>query len=529
MAGAIGTDRAVLSTDLPLLAVVPLVDLTALLAAVSLGRGPSGVTLSFTAAAMILLASARTRPTRMTLSLGEDAAAIVRRLAAAALGVSLFASRSGTTRDFVTTAAIGIAFVLAGRAVSYSIVRALRRRGIALERTLIVGAGGVGVAIANALRLHPEHGLAPVGFVDTVDAERDLPLPLIGPIDEIASLVGLHGVRRIIVAFSATDDHHVAPVLRACDRLSVEIHVVPRFYELGVATENAPEDIAGIPIMRLHRGVHRSGSWPAKRAIDVALSGVALVALSPLLGLLALLVRVSSPGAILFRQRRIGENGKPIEILKFRTMRENTDSDTTWSVDHDSRLTVVGRILRQTHLDELPQLINVLRGDMSVVGPRPERPYFAELFAAEVPGYRERHRVPVGMTGWAQVNGLNGDTSIEERVRFDNRYIERWSVWRDLVIMARTGTAVLSGLRSKNQKPKPVEETVAAVPVVVDLREVEIDLTSLENGDHADSTDGDHAAKEAPVNVKGMTRGNGNGNGTGNGHHSAASDGTARP
>ncbi|MCZ7629451.1 MAG: sugar transferase [Microthrixaceae bacterium] len=148
-----------------------------------------------------------------------------------------------------------------------------------------------------------------------------------------------------------------------------------------------------------------------------------------------------------FRQVRIGLGGRPFEILKFRTMTVNDDSHTQWSVDQDDRVTAVGRFLRPSHLDELPQLINVLRGEMSLVGPRPERPHFVEQFSAEVDGYEHRHRVPVGITGWAQVNGYWGDSSIERRVRLDNRYIENWSMWRDLVITLRTIPTLLGRRR----------------------------------------------------------------------------------
>jgi lipopolysaccharide/colanic/teichoic acid biosynthesis glycosyltransferase len=156
-------------------------------------------------------------------------------------------------------------------------------------------------------------------------------------------------------------------------------------------------------------------------------------------------VRRSSPGPVFFRQSRIGKDERQFELLKFRTMRVNDDSDTTWSVADDARVTQIGRFLRRTYLDELPQLLNVLRGEMSLVGPRPERPHFAQRFAQEVPRYDDRHRVPGGITGWAQVHGLRGDTPIPDRARFDNHYIENWSLWRDVVILARTIASVLLG------------------------------------------------------------------------------------
>jgi len=168
---------------------------------------------------------------------------------------------------------------------------------------------------------------------------------------------------------------------------------------------------------------------------------------APLLLLVALVVKLTSPGPILFHQRRIGQHGREIEVPKFRSLRVNHDSDTQWNVDDDPRVTWIGRILRRTAIDELPQLWSVLKGDMTLVGPRPERPLFVRRFTADIDGYGDRHRVPVGLTGWAQVHGLRGDTSIEERARFDNQYIEHWSLWRDVVVLFRTVAEVARGAR----------------------------------------------------------------------------------
>jgi lipopolysaccharide/colanic/teichoic acid biosynthesis glycosyltransferase len=188
-----------------------------------------------------------------------------------------------------------------------------------------------------------------------------------------------------------------------------------------------------------------------KRLLDVLVAGSILVLGAPILGLVALAVKLSSPGPILFRQNRVGQDGHEIQVLKFRTLRHNDESDTQWSVIGDARLTPIGRFLRRSSLDELPQLWSVLRGDMSLVGPRPERPFFVRQFSADVYGYKDRHRLPVGLTGWAQVHGLRGDTSIEERARFDNHYIEHWSLWQDLVVLGRTATEVVRGARGPDR------------------------------------------------------------------------------
>jgi lipopolysaccharide/colanic/teichoic acid biosynthesis glycosyltransferase len=181
-----------------------------------------------------------------------------------------------------------------------------------------------------------------------------------------------------------------------------------------------------------------------KRAFDIVVAGMLLALCAPVLVVLALAVRVTLRRPALFRQVRVVGRGRLAEIVKLRTLRGHSDPDTCWTAPLE-RSTGLARFLRASHLDELPQLVNVLRGDMSLVGPRPERPYFTRQFSAQIPGYEGRQRMPAGLTGWAQVHGLNGDTSIAERARFDNFYIDNWSLWLDLVIVARTVTAVVAG------------------------------------------------------------------------------------
>jgi exopolysaccharide biosynthesis polyprenyl glycosylphosphotransferase len=187
--------------------------------------------------------------------------------------------------------------------------------------------------------------------------------------------------------------------------------------------------------------------WAVKRASDIVAASVALVLLSPVLLLCAIATRIEGGRGVFFRQDRIGRYGKPFQLVKFRSMRpsDEAESATNWSVAGDPRVGPVGRFLRRTSLDELPQLWNILRGDMTVVGPRPERPYFVDRFSADYPDYAMRHRVPVGLTGLAQVSGLRGDTPISDRARFDNYYIENWSLWLDVKVILRTVAEVLRG------------------------------------------------------------------------------------
>jgi exopolysaccharide biosynthesis polyprenyl glycosylphosphotransferase len=247
-----------------------------------------------------------------------------------------------------------------------------------------------------------------------------------------------------MVAFGAAREAALVDMLRTCDRLDVEVFIVPRLFELHNTTRDS-DDVWGIPLMRVRRAAFRSRWWEVKRAIDVAASVAALLALAPLLAVCALGVRVEGGPGVIFKQSRVGLDGRPFQVLKFRSLKpvDEGESRTQWNIAHDKRLGPFGRFLRKSSLDELPQLWNILRGDMSLVGPRPERPHFVDEFSTHIPRYMARHRVPAGLTGWAQVHGLRGDTSIEDRARFDNYYIENWSFWLDVKIILRTVSQVL--------------------------------------------------------------------------------------
>ena len=248
----------------------------------------------------------------------------------------------------------------------------------------------------------------------------------------------------VIVAFGSTPERRLVDVLRDCDRMRAEIFLIPRLYELIDSTGRDGDSIWGTPVIRLPRSSHRSRSWIWKRVFDLIFSVLAAIILLPVIAIAALATRLDLGPGVLFRQERVGLDGRPFEILKFRTvgLAADHDPETAWDADpgHVSR---IGRTMRRLSLDELPQLWNVITGDMSLVGPRPERPHFVGKFSAEFPSYRHRHRVPCGMTGLAQVNGLRGDTSIESRARFDNAYIEGWSVSNDVKILLKTVSSVV--------------------------------------------------------------------------------------
>jgi exopolysaccharide biosynthesis polyprenyl glycosylphosphotransferase len=428
----------------PLAVLVPSIDLIALGTAALLG-GLQSVGLAYTLVAFAVLLTTANDRARINPQLGADLPGLVGRLAVAALLVAPLAASDAAAGHFIGVVPLAVVLVIAGRALSYTAVRETRARGFILEPTLIVGAGRLGARLADTLIDHPGYGLAPVGFLDTFDPDETLPAPILGTPADLERVVRQYRVQRVIVAFGGTREPDMVPIIRACDRLPVEVHVMPRFFELGVAKEGSfTDDLWGIPLIRLRRSALRTAAWRSKRGFDLVVGAALLAVSSPLFLAAAAAVRLSGRGPVFFRQERIGQRGQVFECLKFRTMAPADDSDTAWVAD-EARYTRTGRILRATGLDELPQLLNVLRGEMSLVGPRPERPYFVDQFRVAVPGYDDRHRVPVGITGWAQVHGLRGDTSIEARAVFDNNYVENWSPWLDLVILCRTFASVVRG------------------------------------------------------------------------------------
>ncbi len=357
-------------------------------------------------------------------------------------------SRTGRFIDVLALVKIllfTLPLVFIGRLITFRLTGLARSRGYDLEDTLVVGTGPVGVEVSNALADNPQFGLVPCGFVDRYDDELDL--PLVGRPEHLPEILARTGVRHVVLAFGAAGEEELVGIIRRCHDTSIRFYAVPRLFELGVSHDDVGHEVDGLPLVPVRRPGTSSHLWPAKRAFDLVASSFLLLLTAPVFLFCALAVKFTSPGPIFFKQVRVGIGGRPFEILKFRTMRVNDDSATQWSVDDDDRVTAAGRFMRPSHLDELPQLINVVRGEMSLVGPRPERPHFVEQFGAEIDGYHERHRVPVGITGWAQVNGYWGDTSIETRVRLDNRYIENWSLWRDLVIGLRTIPTMLGRRR----------------------------------------------------------------------------------
>jgi exopolysaccharide biosynthesis polyprenyl glycosylphosphotransferase len=400
--------------------------------------------LGYGAAALILLRFNGRQRLRICLRLSDEVAGLG---AAAILPIPLFLF-SLNPRALIRLAVLCGVLLVTIRFALYVVLRIANRRRWLVERALIVGSGEPGAEIGEALREHPELGLEPVGFIDSSVPGRTPSLPLLGEVPELPDLALEYDVRRIIVTSSEDNDADVVSVLRAGGQLTAEVCVLPRIRELAPAVPaSCQDDIWGIPVIPLRYPGLRLSSRVVKRAFDIVISTILLFLFAPLIALLMGGVVLTCGRPALFRQVRVTRSGRLMKITKLRTV-ARADADGRWTVSPED-CSALGRWMRATHLDELPQLVNVIRGDMSLVGPRPERPYFISQFSELVPRYQDRLRVNGGVTGWAQVHGLTGDTSIHERARFDNNYIEHWSLWLDLVILVCTLTEPVSGILKK--------------------------------------------------------------------------------
>lgn len=357
----------------------------------------------------------------------------------------------------------------AGRSAMAFIERRARESGRISRPTLVVGAGVVGARIARRLMEERDLGLRPIGFIDDGQHPR-LPdaahLPVLGGPAELSDVVARTGAEHVILAFSSLPDYGLIPLVRRCHELGLTVSLVPRLFE-SFNDRMAVDYLGGVPLLGLQKRDPRGLQFAVKHGFDRVAAALALVVLAPVMLAVALAVKVSSSGPVLFRQRRVGRDGHVFEMLKFRTMSGSPDSDgeadSDWAAgvlsghgppalepgeredgyQPDDRSTALGRLLRRYSLDELPQLLNVLAGDMSLVGPRPERASYVLRFEATVYRYGDRHRVKSGLTGWAQVHGLRGRTSLTDRVEWDNFYIQNWSLWLDLKILLLTLRAIV--------------------------------------------------------------------------------------
>ncbi len=312
-------------------------------------------------------------------------------------------------------------------------------RGWGALRVLLVGAGESGIMILEKIRSSPRLGYRPVAFLDDeLVGKQVLGLPVVGRAADLGAVVRDLSIDEVIIALPDAPHQQILSIVSQCEDGSVSIKVFPDVFQI-MASEVNIGDLSGLPLLAMRDVALRGWRLTLKRIMDLTLSAIWLVFWSPFYLLVALLVKLDSPGPALFTQLRMGLDAKPFPIYKFRSMRIDAEKDGPgWTTQDDPRVTRLGRFLRRTSLDEFPQFINVFLGHMSLVGPRPEQPAFVEQFRELVPRYMERHREKAGITGWAQVNGLRGDTSISERTKYDLYYIENWSLWFDFKILLLT-------------------------------------------------------------------------------------------
>ncbi|HIQ04227.1 MAG TPA: undecaprenyl-phosphate glucose phosphotransferase, partial [Anaerolineae bacterium] len=326
-----------------------------------------------------------------------------------------------------------------GRVVHAQVQWWLQTRGAGQENVLIVGTGEVGRMILQKILGSSHLGYHVVGLVDVNSGPQSvLGVPVLGKTADLPALIDQHRVDEVIIALPEASHQEIVGIISLCEREKVGIRVFPDVFQI-MASEVSISDLGGLPLLTIRDVALRGWKLTLKRGMDIVGAAIGLILFSPLMLLTALLIKLESPGPVFYVQERMGLDAKPFPMLKFRSMRQDAEaSGPGWTTSDDPRRTRLGAIIRRLSIDELPQLINVLLGDMSLVGPRPERPVYVEQFRQRIPRYMDRHREKAGLTGWAQVNGLRGDTSIAERTKYDLWYIENWSLALDVKIIVRT-------------------------------------------------------------------------------------------
>jgi exopolysaccharide biosynthesis polyprenyl glycosylphosphotransferase len=468
--GWVGVDAATVS-----LAAVA----TAVAGGVADGRRPSaGWAAAFAGASLLAYAARGLYQVRLRMDLLDQARRIV-------VGTTVAAAFVIAARALLTGAGVGsgesirewafaCAFVAAGRLAVCRLTSAGSSAPELLRRTLIVGAGRIGRLVAKRLLDAPEFGLRPIAFLDKeplVDASPDLDLPIVGASWDLDEAVKQFDVQQVIVTFSTAPSDVLLRVIRRCDELGIDVSVVPRLFE-RMPKRYMVEHIGGIPLVSPGRPDPHAWQFAVKYAADRLIAGMLLLLVAPLLLAITAAVLVSSGPPVLFRQTRVCRDGRRFQMLKFRSMRGANDPGLLLrtafgdllgpgGIEGEDRRTRVGVFLRKTSLDELPQLLNVLKGEMSLVGPRPERPEYVSVFQRRVYRYGDRHRVKSGITGWAQIHGLRGRTSVTDRVEWDNYYIENFSLWLDLEIALKTVRVLCRSLRRSPSRERLNVEPVA--------------------------------------------------------------------
>ncbi len=337
------------------------------------------------------------------------------------------------------------------RLVLRKMLRKFRSKGFNLKHILLVGYSRAAEEYVNRILENPQWGYVVCGILDD-HVPIDTPykgVKVLGPIDGLEAILAANEMDEIAITLALKDYDFLEHIVDVCERSGVHTKFIPDYNSL-IPTKPYTEDLMGLPVINIrYVPLSNTGSMLLKRAVDIIGSLLGIILVSPIMLICALMVKLSSPGPVLFKQERVGLHNKPFYMYKFRSMamQEPGEEKKAWTVKNDPRVTGVGKILRGTSLDELPQLFNILKGDMSLVGPRPERPHFVEKFRDEIPRYMVKHQVRPGLTGWAQVNGLRGDTSIRKRIEYDIYYIENWTIWFDLKIIFMT---FFTGFINKN-------------------------------------------------------------------------------
>ncbi|MEP7284548.1 MAG: undecaprenyl-phosphate glucose phosphotransferase [Chloroflexota bacterium] len=328
--------------------------------------------------------------------------------------------------------------VTAGREIHRQIAIKARVVGLARDRVVIVGSGTIAQSIIRQILYNPTLGYTIVGVVNGDDHQAVEGVSVIGHPEDLPRLIDSYGVDEVIIALPEAPHKDLVELIAWCQRGRVNIKIYPDLFAY-MAGGMSVDELGGMPLLNVRDVALRGWKLTLKRSLDIIGSTIGLIVLSPLMLLTAVIIKLDSKGSVFFAQERCGLDGQPFPMIKFRTMRQDAEvNGPGWTVENDPRITHLGSWMRKTNWDEITQLINVLLGQMSLVGPRPEQTAFVQKFRGSIPRYMERHREKAGMTGWAQVNGLRGDTSLEERTKFDVWYVEHWSLWLDIKIIIRT-------------------------------------------------------------------------------------------
>ena len=428
-------------------------------------RAPVGWTVGFSAVTLLLFRSHGLYTLKLGLRTLDDVRSIVGSTTLAAMGILSLRLLLGQTPDLAAESvrpwAFATVYIAAGRVALYWSQARARQDGEHVRPTLIVGAGRIGQLTARRLLDAPQLGLKPVAFLDKeplADPSGSHGLPVAGASWDLDAVIAQYKIQQVIVTFSTAPDEVLLRLVRRCEEQGIAVSVVPRLFE-RVPERYRVEHLGGLPLMTAHPADPKSIQFAFKYVLDRLVAALVLLLFAPVMAATALAVRISLGRPIFFRQARVGRDGRTFEILKFRTMSQSSaaaephdfevaDGLGPGGVEGDDRRTRLGMFLRASSIDELPQLFNVLKGEMSLIGPRPERPEFVSQFERNVYRYGDRHRVKSGISGWAQVHGLRGKTSIADRAEWDNFYIENFSLWLDLKIALLTVGAIFGCFRS---------------------------------------------------------------------------------